>query len=34
MTYKIEAFGHQKLIFIPQQLKEVQMSGNKTMHQN
>lgn len=28
VTYNIKAFGHQKLIFIPQHLKEVQMSGN------
>lgn len=34
MTYNIEAFGHQKLIFIPQHLKKVQMSGDKKMHQN
>ena len=32
MTYNIEAFGHQKLIFIPQHLKKVQMSGDKKMH--
>lgn len=29
MTYSIKAFGHHKLIFIPQHLKEVQMSARQ-----